>query len=231
MGCQESVDPGGISLEPASDRRGQKRELGLGGAIEAEDAHLPVGRRRLRPEDLGEPSRTITALQLHLEEAVLGMDEAEAEGGILVIAGGDQRHAVGIAVDADLGFQPGEDEAAAGLRQGRQQIKSDPAAEDHEQRQQARKNAPDHGASLSRCTRRDPRKFPCRQRKTGRNFIKAASFSKIFIYVICLWSKSDASGTPWQGNFDKSLTTEAYRHLALSRRSRAPFSQAIWLAI
>ncbi len=143
MRCQECVDPRGVGLEPGPHFSRQKRDLGLGGAIETEDAHLAVVCRRLRPEDLGQPSRTIAALQLHLEEAILGMDKAEAEGGILVVASGYQGNAVGVAVDADLGVQPGDDEAAAGLRQRRAQIKGDPAAEDHEQCQQADSSGPE----------------------------------------------------------------------------------------
>ena len=61
------------------------RNLGLGGAIEPEHAHLRVDRHRVRPEDLGQPSGAVAPLQLHLEQPVLGMGETEAEGGVVVV--------------------------------------------------------------------------------------------------------------------------------------------------
>ena len=117
MRCQKRVDPGGIGLEPGFDLRRQERDFGLGGAIKAEDAHLSVGCHRLRPENLGEPSGAIAALQLHLQQPVLGMDKAEPKGGVRVVTSGDQRHAVGVALDPNCAFGSGSDDAAVELRQ------------------------------------------------------------------------------------------------------------------
>ena len=50
-------------------------------------------------EDLGQPAGAIAPHRLHLEQPVLGMRKAETEGGVRVIARGDQRHAVGVARD------------------------------------------------------------------------------------------------------------------------------------
>ena len=83
--CEKGVDPGGIGVERALHLRRQKRDFGFGGAIEAEHPHLPVGRDRLGPEDFGEPAGAVAPLQLHLEQPVLGMHKAEAEGGVFVV--------------------------------------------------------------------------------------------------------------------------------------------------
>src|SRR6516162_9030809 len=96
---EKGVDPGGVCFEPAPYRRRQKRDFGLGGAIKAEDAHLPIGYQRLGSEYLGEPSGAVAALQLHLEQPILGMGKAKAKGGVFVVLGDDQRDPVGIALD------------------------------------------------------------------------------------------------------------------------------------
>ena len=75
------------------------REGGRGGAIEAEHAHLRVDRHRRLAENLGEPAGAVAALQLHLEQPVLRMGEAEPEGEVVVVLGGDRRYAVGVAGD------------------------------------------------------------------------------------------------------------------------------------
>src|SRR4029077_19751762 len=102
--CEKGVDPGRISFESAPHLHRQKRNLRLRSVIEAEDTHLPVGRERLGPKYLGEPSRTIAALQLHLEQPVLGMHKADTERGVFVVLRDDQRDAIGITLDADFRF-------------------------------------------------------------------------------------------------------------------------------
>ena len=116
-------------------------------AIEAEDPHLPIGCQRFGPKYLGEPSRTVAALQLHLEQPVLGMHKAETEGGVFVVLRDDQRDAVGITLDADFRFWAGHHEPTVGLRQRRQQIEAEPAPRDKQQSQQADQTAPDHDGS------------------------------------------------------------------------------------
>jgi hypothetical protein len=76
------------------------------------------------------------------------MDEAEAKGRVLVVSRGDQRDPIGVALDADFGFRSGYAEPAVGLRQRRQEIEDEPAAEGDQQRKQARENAPDPGIPL-----------------------------------------------------------------------------------
>ncbi len=111
------VDSPRIGREHLPARRREKRDIGRGGAVEAEHPHLPIDRQSLLPEDFGEPAGAVTPHQLHLEQPVLGMDKAEAEGGVRAVPGEDQRHAVGIAQDANRMPQPGDGEAPLRLRQ------------------------------------------------------------------------------------------------------------------
>ena len=93
------------------------REGGLGQAVEAEHPHLPVDADRLLPENLGQPAGAVAPHRLHLEQAVLGMRETEAERGVRVIGGGDQRDPVGIARDRHRRAEPGDRDPALDLRQ------------------------------------------------------------------------------------------------------------------
>ena len=66
----------------------------------------------LRRHDLGQPALAEPAHQFHLPEAVLGMDVAQAEGGILDRARDDVRHRVLVAQDLDRRLQAGRVERA-----------------------------------------------------------------------------------------------------------------------
>ena len=79
---EEGIDAVGIGLEPGDRRRLEVSEARFGQAIQAERAHEPVARQRRRAKDLREPPRAQPPAELHLEEPVLGMGEAEAEGRI-----------------------------------------------------------------------------------------------------------------------------------------------------
>src|SRR5262249_21663094 len=131
----------------------------------AEDTHLPVNRESLPSEDLGEPPGTVAALQLHLEQAVLGMNKTKPKGGVLVVLGTYHRDPVGVALDADFSLRSGHDEPPSGLRQRRKEIEDEPPAKDDQQRKQAYKNAQDHGIPSRRlcgCAT----EFPCHSGKT-----------------------------------------------------------------
>ncbi len=127
----------------APHRRRQQPEFRLGQAIEAENAHLPVGRDRRLAEDLGKPAGAVAPHHLHLEQAVLGMREAEPEGGILVVRRGDQWHAVGIARDRDDALQALHRDRPVELRQRRAEIEVEAARKQQRQQQQAGENAAD----------------------------------------------------------------------------------------
>ena len=75
-------------------------------AIEPEPAHRAVGidqaaADQLGRQDLRQPALAEAAHQLHLPEAVLGMDVAQPEGGVLERARDDVRHGVPVAHDLD----------------------------------------------------------------------------------------------------------------------------------
>ena len=93
---QKRIDAGSVGFEALPHRRGQVREGRLSQAVKAEHPHLRVGANQLRPEDLRQPAGAVTPHRLHLEKAVLRMRKAEAEGGIRIIARGDQRDPIGI---------------------------------------------------------------------------------------------------------------------------------------
>src|SRR5215472_4343908 len=134
---EKGVDAGCVSLEPAPDACRQKWDLALGGTIKAENPHLAVSRHCLGPESLCEPPGAVAALQLHLEQPVLGMCEAKAKGCVFVVLRGDQWDAVSVALDTDFGFRPGHGKPAIGLRQRRPQIEVQPTAYDEQQRRPA----------------------------------------------------------------------------------------------
>src|SRR5215831_9176486 len=113
-----------------------ERDFGLGRAVEAEHAHLQVGRERLRPEDLREPPGAIAPLQLHLKQPFLGMHKAQAISDVFVVLRYDLRHAVGIPLDPYLCFWSRENDTAFGLRKRRPKIEIEPGAEGEQQPQQ-----------------------------------------------------------------------------------------------
>src|SRR5216683_1514788 len=97
------VDAGGIGLEGGAQRRRERGELPLGGAVEAERAHRPVGAESRLAEQLRQSSGAEPPHHVHLEEPVPGMEKAEREGGVAIVRRADMRHAAAIAGDADLG--------------------------------------------------------------------------------------------------------------------------------
>ncbi len=134
MRFEKGVDPGGIGLERAVHRRRQERYFRFGGTIETQHPHLPIDRQRIGSKDLGKPAGSVTPLQLHLEQPLLGMDKTEAESDVFVALRDDVRHAIGVPLDPDLGLRSGEHDAAIGLRQGRAKVQIETGAEDDQQK-------------------------------------------------------------------------------------------------
>ena len=141
---EEGIDPGGVGVEPAAHRRGERGDFRFGEAIEAEHPHLPVDRDGRPPENFREAPGAVAPHQLHLEQAVLGMRVAEPEGGILVTGSGDQRNAVAVAGNRHIGSQPLHHDPSIDLWQRGAQIQIKRAAEDQEQQNDAEQNAADH---------------------------------------------------------------------------------------
>src|SRR6185437_17012106 len=113
---------------------GEQGVLPLGGAVEAERAAEAIRAQRRRPEPFREPAGAEAAHDVHLEEAVLSMDEAQCERGVAVGRCGDGGNAVFVATDAHLAAETAERQAPVLLRQRRAQPEK--AAEDDENRQE-----------------------------------------------------------------------------------------------
>ena len=108
----------------------------LGGAVDAERAREAVRPQRGGAEPFRQPPGAVAAHGIHLEQAILRMDEAEREGGIAVISRGDDGDALLVAADAHLGDKPGEDEAPVLDRQrGAQPEKTAEQGEDRQEQQ------------------------------------------------------------------------------------------------
>jgi hypothetical protein len=55
------------------------------------------------------------ALQFHLKQPILGMDEAEPKREVIVVLGGDRRYAIGVARDRHLAVQTRDGDPTVGL--------------------------------------------------------------------------------------------------------------------
>ncbi len=98
--------------------RRQMLVVRLGHAVEAEPPQELVGRHGAGPQDLGEPPVPQAPRELHLEQPVLGMGEAEREGGIGFARGPDGGDAHGVAPDLDGRPRSLQRDRAAEPRQG-----------------------------------------------------------------------------------------------------------------
>jgi len=72
------------------------------------DAAAAVDGKEIGAEDLRQLPRGSPAQQIHLEESVLRVEEAQGAGGVAPARGADRRDAESVEVDADRGCQPGE---------------------------------------------------------------------------------------------------------------------------
>ena len=132
---EEGVDPGAVSVGDRLQLRRQGPELRFRQVVEAERAHHGIGRHGRRADDLGQPPGAEPARQVHLQQAILGMDETEREIGVVLGGSADGDDAVAIAPDLDRAGQAGDLEGAADLRQRLAQPDEEPEAEEaHQER-------------------------------------------------------------------------------------------------
>jgi hypothetical protein len=135
MAGEEGVHTRGIALERGAAFGIEPGNRGLGSAIEADGAHLPIDDQCAISGQLGETAGADAALQLELPEPVLRMRKAQAEGSVAVVVGGDVRHAVGVTHDGDGPFETGHADVTVEPRQrgGEMAPAVDPGADDHQQ--------------------------------------------------------------------------------------------------
>ncbi len=91
------VHPGGIGLEQDTDARGQTPGVGFGVTSESQDPGAAIGGDTALPQDLRAPPSCHSAQPHHLREAILSVNEAEAEIGIALARGLDVRYSAKIA--------------------------------------------------------------------------------------------------------------------------------------
>ena len=93
------------------------RQVGLGYAPHAQGAEEAVGVQRRGSEDLGQAPGPDAAVDLHLPKAVLGVDEAQGEGGVFRGRGINMRNAILVAHYIDRAFKPRNLDRSVELRQ------------------------------------------------------------------------------------------------------------------
>jgi hypothetical protein len=117
------VDSAGVDLEIVKLLFGNSRDGPVGGGTQLESSLDAVMLEEGRPEDLGQLTGGVPAEGVHLEEAILGGDEALGEDEVVERGGSDVGDAVGIALDSDRRGYAGYSEFAIHLRERcRQQV-------------------------------------------------------------------------------------------------------------
>ena len=89
--------------------------------VQAERTHEPIDRQGVGPDQFREPARADPTLQLHLPQAILGMDEAQREHRIVGALRDNPGNAEIVAGDHNFRFDPGKPQGAVGGRQRRGQ--------------------------------------------------------------------------------------------------------------
>jgi hypothetical protein len=79
-------------------------------------------------QQLGQLAGSQAALQVHLEEPLLGVDKAQAPGQVEPAGAAEDGHAPGVALDAEGRPQPGQAALAIHLGQARHQPPAQPQA-------------------------------------------------------------------------------------------------------
>ena len=118
LSLDEGVDAFGVLLEHVELLGGELGDGAVGGGAHLEGALEAVVREEGGAKDLGKLAGGVAAQSVHLEEAVLGGDEALGDEEIVHAGGGDLGDAVGIALDGDGGGETGDGEGAVDLREG-----------------------------------------------------------------------------------------------------------------
>jgi hypothetical protein len=116
---EAGVDAGGIALEHHPVRLGQRGQRHAGAGGEAMDAPLAVDRQQRLAEQPGQLAGAGAAQQVHLEEALLRVDEAGGPGDVAAVGCRGSSARLGVARHADRAAQPAAaiwPRAAAGWR-------------------------------------------------------------------------------------------------------------------
>ena len=118
MRFNEVVDAAGICLHDGTGFFVKLCHFLLGDTAEAEDADEAVGVECQATEEFCELTVAGAAVEFHLPEAVLGMDEAEGGEEVLVAGGVDVGDAPFVTQDLHVVLQFWQAQGAGGLRQG-----------------------------------------------------------------------------------------------------------------
>src|SRR5439155_2578907 len=106
VGLEEPVDPGGVALQRAALDRVERTRLRRSDPRQSEAAQEAIEQQRRLAEDLREASQSDPPIQLHLPEAVLGMNVTEGIIDVVAGRGVDVRDAGPIANDLHVGPDP-----------------------------------------------------------------------------------------------------------------------------
>ena len=114
---EPGVDPRGIGVEHRPLLRRGLLIDGLGHGAEAVHPVAEVELQERGAEDLGELASGPAAQEVHLEEALLGMEEAGRPGDVDAVGAADRGDPQGVALDRHRRREAGEGAAAVELRQ------------------------------------------------------------------------------------------------------------------
>jgi hypothetical protein len=131
----------GVRLERGAAVVGDRRRQSLGRAPDSQTPHLLVVFERPLAEKLGETAGGGAPRELHLEEAVVGVQPAERHEGVAGGAGANVRHRPLVETDVDCSREPAQRGASVALRK--------PAARQPEQRRGGDRHQEEQGDSRS----------------------------------------------------------------------------------
>ena len=135
----------GVGREQIALVGAQRLDRAAGHQPEPQRAHLAVHGERRPAEERGELARGAAPQQVHLEEALLRVQEAGGAGHVEAALAAHHRHAARVALDADRRAQPGERALARGERQARAQprveVRAGPASGERQRRECAAHDA------------------------------------------------------------------------------------------
>ena len=165
---EAGVDPLGVGDEQVTQVGRAGGQHAAGAVAQEMAADLAVGAQRRRPHQLGQLAGGAAAQQVHLEEAVLRVDEAGGEGDVAAAGAADRRHSGGVALDQHRRRQPLHHQPSGGRRQGGQQAMAQPqAAADAEHHQDGGERAQGTGQPAPEPPpRRGPARCPLAARRT-----------------------------------------------------------------
>jgi len=113
-GGDKGVDAGAIGVNGGAGRRVAAVHLGLRRARPGQGARELVEGHPQRAGDFGQPPQPQTAVEVHLEEAILGLHKALGEEEVVIVSGVDVGYAPLVADDLHRRAQTVEDGAAVG---------------------------------------------------------------------------------------------------------------------